>query len=176
MATFQSVNTVLALSGPTASGGIAGGPTMVRSPAAAGKLQIGVDSYVTAGTETTGSVIEWWPQMPATARFVYGVLSWGALGAGALLSLGKSDPNNAANTDANHYVNGILNPAASAGSVMADLNVGEQVGQDPLGDDSVGNTAPGFGALPIILTSTITGATAAASINIVVTFFFVSGT
>src|SRR6185312_5987399 len=159
MATFQSVNTVTALQGATASGGIAGGPTMVRSPAAAGKLQIGVDSYITAGTETTGSVIEWWPQMPATARFVYGILTWGNLGSGALLSLGKSDPNNAANSDANHYL--VPTAAAASGSAMANVNVGEQVGQDPQGDDSTGNTAPGYGALPIILTSTITGATAA---------------
>ena len=175
MATFQSVNTVLALSGPTASGGIAGGPQFPRSPAAAGKLQIGVDSYVTAGTETTGSVIEFWPQMPSTSRLVYGMISWGALGSGALLSVGKIDPNNSANTDAVHY----LNPAEAAnnpGSALFNNNVGEQVGQDPLGDSSTGQAAPGFGALPIILTATITGATAAASQNIVVVFFFVSGT
>ena len=174
MATVQSVNTVLALSGPTASGGIAGGPTMVRSPAAAGKLQIGVDSYVTAGTEATGTVIEWWPQMPATARFVYANLAWGNLGSGAQLSLGKVDPNNAANTDANHYL--VPTPAATAGSATGNVNMGEQVGQDPLGDDSTGNTSPGFGALPIILTTTLTGATAAATISIVIVFFFVSGT
>ena len=174
MATVLSVNSTIALSGATASGGVAGAPTQVRSPQAAGKLQIGVDSYVTAGTEATGTVIEWWPQMPVTSRLVYGTISWGALGSGALLSVGKVDPNNSANTDAVHY----LNPATAAnvaGSALFNNNVGEQVGQDPLGDQSTGNTAPAFGAAGIIVTSTITGATAAASQNIVIVYFFVSG-
>ncbi len=174
MATYQSVNTVLALSGPTASGGIAGGPQFPRATGAAGKLQIGVDSYVTLGSELAGAIIDWWPQIPATARIVYAMLSWGAMGASATLTLGKTDPNNSANTDAAHYL--AAQDASVSASALANLNIGEQVGQDPLGDDSTGNVAPGFGALPIILTSTTAGATLAASQNIVLVYFFVSGT
>ena len=169
----NSVNTTVGLQGATASGGIAGGPTMTRAPQAAGKLQIGVDSYVTLGTETVNSVLQWWPGIMPTGRLVYALLQWGNLGANALLSLGKVDQNNAANTDGNHYLNPTA--AATSGSALANKNVGEQVGQDPLGDFSVGNTPPNFGAQPIFLTSTFTGATAAASQNLVLVFFFVSG-
>lgn len=171
--TVQSYNTALGAGGPTATGGVAGAPVFPRSTVAASRVQIGIDWYTTLGTETTGSVIEWWPQLGVDDRLVYALLSWGALGSGALISLGKIDPNNSANTDAVHYLAAV--GAATTGSALANVNIGEQVGQDPLGDQSTGNTAPAFGAANIILTSTITGATAAASQTIMLVYLYTSG-
>jgi hypothetical protein len=173
MAIFQSVNTVVALTGPVATGGIAGAPTQVRSTLAAGNSQVMLDSYVTAGTETTGDVIEWYPQIEPTATLHRLVLYFGPLGSGITVSFGKIDPNNSANTDGVHYM--ALSAAAVAGSVEANLNLWEQVGTDPAGDQSTGQTAPGFGSLPIIITSTIGGGTVAASITLKLVAEYTSG-
>lgn len=174
MATFQSVNTAMALTGTPSTGGVAGGVLQVRSPQAAGKVQAMVDSYVGLGTETTGAVIEFWPQVPVTSRILRIRLAWDALGAGAFISVGKIDPNNSANTDAAHYIVSV--DGSNAGFAEAALNMGEQVGQDPLGDESTGNTAPGFGQLPIIFTVTVTGVTIPASANFVIVAEWLSGT
>lgn len=93
-------------------------------------------------------------------RFFYGP-NTGSLTA----TVGKLDPNNSANTDAAHYKASVS--LATAGSFDLDLNMGEQVGTDPAGDESTGNTAPNFGSQDIVLTMTYGGATpnAAATIN-----------
>ena len=174
MATFYSVNTTANLSGTTSSGGIAGAPQQTRSPMAGAKLQAMIDSYVGLGTETTGAVIEFWPQVPVTARITSLLVKWDALGAGGFISVGKIDPNNSSNTDNQHYVTSV--DGSNAGFLYAIKNMGEQVGQDPLGDESTGNTAPGFGQLPIIFTLTVTGVTIPVSTNFVIIVEWVSGT
>lgn len=177
MAIFQSIDTVNALSGATASGGIAGGPLQNRSTTAGGKRQTGIDSYTVPASSgpASGDTIYFWPQMITTSRITDLKMELSGFGANVTVSMGKVDPNNSANTDATHYI-----PATDAsigGITDIASNLGEQVGADPLGDQSTGQTAPGFGDLPIILTATFGGTgTPTASGLITVVFEFVSGT
>jgi hypothetical protein len=176
MATWQSIDTVNALSGPSAVGGVAGSPVQNRSTTAAGKYQCGIDEFIVPASAgpAIGDVLYWWPQMETTARIKSIEIYWTALGAGATFTVGKVDPNNSANTDPAHYIG--LTDASLAGRAAISLNVGEQVGQDPLGDQSTGQTAPAFGNAKIIPTLTFLGAAPAASAIITMVLEYLSGT
>lgn len=86
---------------------------------------------------------------------VYEVATWGA---GVTLSFGKRDGNNAANTDPAHYLAASSFAAAAGTSYDFNLNMGEQVGVDALGDLTVGNLLPSFGGAPVWVTATVGGA------------------
>jgi hypothetical protein len=96
-----------------------------------------------------------------------------ALGIATLLSSGKIDMNDATKTDAAHYVNAVA--AASAGNIEATLNMGEQLGGDPAGDQTTGQSIPGFGQAPIILTLTFTGGAPTPGANLIAITEYVSG-
>ena len=176
MANFQSTNYTTALSPATSSAGIQGGDLQIRSTVAAGKSQVILDSYTVPASAgpAAGDTVQWFPTLTPTDTLKRITLYWDALGAGCTVSLGKQDPNNSANTDAVHYMG--ATSAAVAGSADGNLNLWEQVGTDPAGDQSTGNTAPGFGALPIVITTTFGGASPTASAVIKIVAEYVSGT
>ena len=96
------------------------------------------------------------------ARLVRIRLYTAGLGAGVTLSLGKIDPNNAANTDPVHYMPAL--DASVAAILDADTNILEQVGASPSGavtdtGDGISSSAPGggYGNAPIRLVATIGG-------------------
>lgn len=87
---------------------------------------------------------------------VYEVASWGT---GVTISFGKRDGNNSSNTSATRYLAATAFDAAAGTATDFNLNMGEQVGTDPLGDQTAGNLLPSFGSAPIWLTATVGGAT-----------------
>lgn len=95
----------------------------------------------------------------------------GGLGAGTTLSIGKVDPNNAANTDAVHYANAVSSAAAAV--IEADTNITEQFGAAPTGAATDTGNAPlpgapggGYGNAPIQMTLTIGGGAPTAAVQL----------
>jgi hypothetical protein len=176
MANFYSTNETTALNQATTSAGIQGGNLQIRSIVAAGKLQILADTYTIPASAgpASGDVLNWYPLPFPIATIVYARLFWDALGAGVTVALGKVDPNNSANTDANHYF--APTSAAVAGNATANTNIWEQVGTDPLGDQTTGNTVPQFGSAGIQFTTTFGGGTPSASAVLKLVVFYVTGT
>lgn len=146
-----------ALAAASATAGLAGAPNQVRSSQIEGHVQGFEFSFTIpasgAGSTAGDQVIIGY--MSPFARIEDIVLFNGAMGANVTLSLGKTDPNNSSNTDNTHYLD--ATDVSVAGRVWAQKNLPEQVGTDTAGDQSTGNTAPGFGALPIEVTATIGG-------------------
>lgn len=142
--------------GNPALGGLQGSPNMIRNVEAGGGLQIWRFSYTQAATggPVAGDVMDL-AYLDVTAR-MYGIFlySTAAIASGAI-SIGRVDPNNPANNNATLYVNAFalsgLTPTAQA--VM--IGPSQQVGADNRGDQSVGNTAPPFGAARNIIQATI---------------------
>lgn len=77
-------------------------------------------------------------------------------GTAVTIDIGKIDPNNSTNTDLDHYAAAIDVTGAAAITDLT-LNVPEQVGDDPKGDQSTGNKVPEFGSADIIITATLGG-------------------
>lgn len=151
--------------GGTATAGVAGGPTFVRSTEVRGITKVHrftVEANYpnplpdlplrTNGNTTFAAndliVLAW---MDPTERIYFGKVfitnAWGGN-----ISFGKLDTNCDDNTDPIHY------KAATAGTVgnfEFDKNMTEQVGADPRGDQTECNHIPAFGAGKIWLTATI---------------------
>jgi hypothetical protein len=168
MATWISdqINTIYSgYLGGTATAGVAGGPVMVRATEVRGITKVHrftveadypnplPDSPVVAGTSFVAGdtiVLAW---MDPTERIYYGqVWPTSAVGAGTI-SFGKIDTNYPANTDPAHY---LAATALVVGTpVNFNLNMTEQVGADPRGDQTYGNWIPAFGSGKIWLTATV---------------------
>lgn len=160
--------------GGTATAGVAGGPLQVRATEVRGipKVHRFTIEFATpnpipnqaAGSPVTGDTF-WLAEMDPTERLYFGRIWFGAWGTGATMSFGKIDTNNAANTDAVHYLS--LTSIAAAGTfdlagasaALAPSEMTEQVGADPLGDQTVGQQIPQFGSGKIIFTGTLGGTT-----------------
>jgi len=152
--------------GGVAVAGVAGGPTQVRATEYRGIIKVHrftVEAATpnpvpgaAAGSIVNGDtlILTW---MDPNERIWFGRLYIGvAWGAGTTMSIGKIDLNNAANTDAVHYK--AATAIAAVGSFDLDTNMTEQVGADPLGDQTAGNLIPMFGSNKIWVTATIGGA------------------
>lgn len=87
---------------------------------------------------------------------VYEVASWGT---SVTISFGKRDSNDSTKTSATRYLAASAFDAAAGTSYDFNLNMGEQVGTDPVGDQTAGQLLPTFGSGPIYLTGTVGGAT-----------------
>lgn len=175
MATWMSNELLAATQGMTSLGGIKGGPQQNRGAQDHGGLQVGIATFTNPASSglAEGDLLELIPLMFPTDRFVSMLGVFGAFGSSVTASFGKIDPNNSPNTDAAHYL--AASSIASATTLTADVNLGEQVGADPAGDDSTGNAIPGYGAQSIIPTITFGGATPAASKTVLTIITFLQG-
>jgi hypothetical protein len=98
-----------------------------------------------------------------TTDIIYGVRIYApVLGASTTLAIGKTDTNNSANNDANHYL--VPSDTSVAGILEANGNMLEQVGADATGaetdtGDAITGGAPGggYGSGPIDIMLTIGG-------------------
>lgn len=152
--------------GGTATAGVAGGPTLVRATEVRGITKVHrftveaefpnplpdtplVPGHGIGAGDTI--VLAW---MDPTERIYLGqVFILSAFG--TTISFGKFDTNFYQNTDPQHY---LLNGAGTVGQLNFNLNMTEQVGVDPRGDQTIGNWIPAFGSGKIWLTATVTGA------------------
>lgn len=158
MATAFSVELASAFSTGTASGGLAGAPVQTRG----NRRKEFTFTIPASGAGSTAADIVVLGVFDVTARIRAIKLINGAMGAGVTLSLGKIDPNNSANTDATHYLD--ATDVSVAGSVDAVKNLPEQIGTDPAGDQSTGQTVPYFGQANIQITATIGGTPTTAAV------------
>jgi hypothetical protein len=162
----DEMNTVWSgyLSG-TATAGVAGGPTQLRGTefrAVAKFHRFTVECAATnpmpnaaAGNFATTDIIVL-TRMKVIERIWFGRIYIGAgWGTGVTLTIGKTDLNNSSNTDAAHYK--AATSVAAAGNFDLDLNMTEQVGDDPIGDQTTGQKIPQFGSGDIWITATIAG-------------------
>lgn len=148
----------------TASAGLAGGPNLNRSAKDGGAPHIHIADFTVpaSGPGSANGDVIFLTAINVMSRFVRAQFINSVWGAGVTLSIGKVDPNNAANTDAVHYAPATA--VATAGSFLATVNLGEQVGADPSGAvTDTGNTVPAFGEAAIIITATIGGGTPTAA-------------
>lgn len=157
--TYLFVNSVSGIALP----GLTGAPQVTRATEVRGLLKtyhftIEQDSPnpmpgQTATTVASGDIFII-AYMKPTDWIYFGRLYWTAWGGTNVLAVvGKIDPNNSTNTDNDHYLGATA--LLNAGTDDLDLNLPEQVGDDPAGDQSVGNTLPEFGAQDIQITLTI---------------------
>ncbi len=154
---------------PSSAGGIQGGPGQIRGAEFKGKVRwrhftlsnsgAAVPSPSLGGASLAIADIIDLGGAKVIERMIFGRVYFSAWGTSATLSIGKKDPNNSSNTDAAHYK--ALTSVATAGTYDFDLNIGEQIGADPAGDQSTGNKTPSFGSADIIITATVAGATPA---------------
>lgn len=156
----------------TASAGLAGGPNLNRSAkdGASAGVHIADFTVPASGPGSANGDVIYLCQLNVMSRISRIVLIFSAWGTSVTLSIGKVDPNNAANTDAVHYL-AATSVAAAGNNTPLGANLGEQVGADPSGAvTDTGNAVPGFGELPIIITATIGGAapTAAATLRAII--------
>lgn len=162
MAIFYATQTGAQVAAATA--GLGGSPAQNRSNEDRSAIQVKHFSYTvpaSSGPASGDSLVL--ARLKVTDR-IYGIkLAVGALGAAATATLGKIDPNNSANTDASHYSGAMDLSIASYNPDALVTNDGEQVGADPAGDQTTGQTAPGFGQAPIQITMTFGGATPTAA-------------
>lgn len=149
--------------GGTATAGVAGGPTMVRATEVRGitkvhrftveeefpnplpDIPVDPDEKPKSGDTI---VLAW---MDPTERIYFGrvfVLS----AFGGTLKFGKLDTNFRENTDDDHY---LAAGSGAVGQLDFNLNMTEQVGADPRGDQTYGNWIPAFGSGKIWLTMTL---------------------
>lgn len=149
----------------TASAGLSGAAQQARSSQIQGNLE-GFEFSFTIPASGAGStagdqvVIA---QLSVFARIKAIKLYNGAMGAGVTLSLGKTDPNNSANTDNTHYLDAV--DVSVQGGVDATKNLPEQVGTDTTGAvTDTGMGLPNFGAAPINITATIGGTPTAGAV------------
>lgn len=158
--------------GPSAVGGLAGGNNQSRSTFAGGRVRHAKCKFTIPATgagSASGDVVYLWQFGPFTDISFIQVFHT-ALGAGVTLSIGKVDTNNSVNTDAVHYASAV--DVSLAGNFTAgSMNMDEEAGKDPAGDNSVGNLAPGYGNGFIYLTATITGTPTAAATLMAIVFF-----
>jgi len=166
----DQINTIYSgVLGGTATAGVAGGPIFPRATEIRGIFKVyrfTVEAATpnpipgqAAGSLAAGDtlVLAW---LNPTERIYFGRVYFNAWTAGLTLSVGKLDKNNAANTDAVHYK--AATSVAAAGTYDLDTNMTEQVGADPLGDQTTGNLIPMFGSDKVWITATIAGGTPAA--------------
>jgi hypothetical protein len=168
------------LRGNSSLGGLQGSPGKLRGTNAKGGLQVWRFTFTNTTSTNAGvsvvlaqndtmdlAYLE--PQCRIFGLWV-GVPVAG--GAGLTLSVGRVDPNNSANNSAARYLSAkdISAQILTATEVM--LLFGDQVGTDELGDQSTGQTAPSFGAAPIIIRATFGGAVAAAGFSLNGAIFF----
>ncbi len=160
--------------GGTATAGVAGGPLQPRATEVRGitKVHRFTVAFATpnplpnaaAGSIVSGDTV-WLALLDPTERLYFGRIWFGAWGAGATLSIGKLDLNNSANTDAVHYLPATSIAAAAnfdlagASAALAPSEMTEQVGADPLGDQTTGQLIPAFGSNKIVVTGTFGGTT-----------------
>lgn len=162
----EQVSQILNVFG-TASPGIAGSPTFPRATEIRGLMKIYRFSVLadamkpfpggsSAALAATDSIIV--ALLKPTDRIYFGKVfsnAWG--GTTVVGAFGKVDPNNASNTDLTHYSSGLdLSGGLSDVDIIV-TNSGEQVGDDPKGDLSVGNTIPSFGSDDIQIVLTVAG-------------------
>lgn len=151
--------------GGTATAGVAGGPLQVRSSELRGILKVHrftVEQATPnplpnnpAGAVATGDVF-WLALLDPTERIFLGQIFFNAWGGTApTISIGKVDLNNSANNDAVHYL--AATNITSAGNSFLNANMTEQVGADPLGDQTTGNLIPAFGSNKVVVTGTLGG-------------------
>lgn len=174
----DQINTIYSgFTGGTATAGVAGGPQMTRATEVRGITKVHrftvevdfpnpmPDSPLVPGTTFANGdtlVLAW---MDPTERIYFGrVYVLTGLGATVTLSFGKLDTNYSANTDPAHY---LAATGANTVGALADfnLNMTEQVGADPRGDQTVGNFIPFFGSGKVYLTATIGGAAPTAGVG-----------
>ena len=168
----DQVNTILVGSvGGLAAAGIAGGPTLPRATEYRGLLRVQRFTFSQAapnpapgfpvGTVATGDTLLL-TFMDPIQRIILGQMFYNAWGGTApTVSVGKLDTNNAANTDPTHYL-GATNITALGnnfftGATGTPTNMTEQVGADPLGDQTTRNLLPQFGSGKVWLTGTLGG-------------------
>lgn len=157
------------LSGGQAVAGVAGAPGQPRGSEVRGLLKVyrftielatpnpvpGQPGGAVANNDTFIVAV----LKPTDRVFSGTVVELSTWGAGVTLSFGKIDTNNASNTDAVHYM-AAQSMAAAAGTIYTfTTNLGEQVGADPIGDQTSGQQLPQFGSGPIYVTATVGGAT-----------------
>jgi hypothetical protein len=170
MPTYLS-DQLYSLQSSTTVGGVAGGPQQIRGAEYRGKLKwrhftlsnsgAAVPSPSLGGASLAIADVIVLGGAKVIERMVFGRVFFSAWGTSATLSIGKIDPNNSSNTAAAHYK--ALTSVATAGNWDFDTNIGEQIGADPEGDQSTGNTAPEFGSADIEITATVAGATPAST-------------
>lgn len=154
--------------GNSSLGGIQGSPNFGRGTNIKGGLQMWRFTFTNAVSTNAGTVITLAQNdtldlayLDTQVRLLALFLYWGAFGASATLSVGRVDPNNSSNSSAARYLSALDISSAQTDLVMHMLLSGDQVGTDPLGDDTTGESAPTFGAAPITIQATFGGATPA---------------
>lgn len=159
----DQVKTIISTQG-VAVAGILGAPNFVRSTEVRGLVKVyhfnveqalmnpmpgSPDGDIASGDSIIIALLK------PTDRIYFGRIynnAWG--GTSTLMSVGKNNPNTPnVGIVAAHYLS--AQGIDTGGVNDINLNIGEQVGADPAGDQSVGNQIPGFGALPVQITLTI---------------------
>jgi hypothetical protein len=169
--------------GNSSLGGLQGSPNMARNQVIRGGLEIWRFTF-TNTTSTNGGTSVVLAQNDTmdlaylnvqTKLYSIKISVPVAGGAGLTLSIGRVDPNNSSNNSATRYVNALDISGATAVAAEQMLLTGDSVGVDNLGDDSIGNTPPQFGAAPIVIRATFGGAIAAAGFSLSGWLMFVPG-
>lgn len=170
MATWQSDQLALSMQGAftgPAIAGVAGGPQLPRATEYRGLVKEIRFSFEAAtpnpmpgfgaGAIAQNDVLILAQLNDPNQRIYMGRIYVGAgWGAGVTLAVGKIDLNNPANTDPAHYL--AAASIAAVGLLELNLNMTEQVGATPIGDQTVGQTLPDFGSNSILITATVGGA------------------
>jgi hypothetical protein len=94
-------------------------------------------------------------KLKPTDRLYFIEIFSGAWGGSTTLAIGKIDPNNSGNTDLEHYL--AATSVVAAGNIFITKNMTEQVGDDPIGDQTTGNQLPSFGSADIEIVATLGG-------------------
>ena len=150
--------------GGTASAGLGGAATQISSSEKEhGKVRFSFTIPGSGAGSVNGDQVVL-AKLNVFARLRSMTFYTNGLGAGVTISLGKIDPNNAANTDPVHYMGAL--DAAAVTKLEADTNITEQVGGSPTGastdtGDAINPGGPGggFGNAPISIVATIGGGT-----------------
>lgn len=154
--------------GGLAIAGVAGGPLLPRATEYRGIIKVIRYSFEAAtpnplpgfpaGSFTAGDTLVLAQLNDPDIRIYMGrTYVTTAFGAGTTLSVGKLDLNYAPNTDPVHYL--AATSIAATGMLELNLNMTEQVGTSPIGDQTPGQAIPEFGSAPIWITGTLAGAT-----------------
>lgn len=148
----------------TANAGLGGAPDFPRATEIRGivkviKFDIEQDTPNPQPGDAAGSVgnadIFIIAELKVTDRIYFGRVYFNAWGSDIAMQVGKIDPNNVTNTDADHYL--VATSIVTPGVADINLNIGEQVGDDPKGDQSIGNLPPNYGSQDIQITVSVGG-------------------
>ena len=137
------------------TGGLAGAPSQLRASQKDKITAISFHFVQGGNTGNVGDTIDLAYVVPTT--YVYGGILIYSANASSTLAIGVVDLNNSANNSSNKFL--VATSLTSAGSVPIQAGLMPlQAGKDPAGDESTGNTPPGYGSALVTIQAVIAGA------------------